>query len=300
MTERGIDVFEKYQGAVNWQQVAASGVKHALIKLSNGSNVASPAGDHYVTGARAAGLRVGGYAYALGGDPVAEANAFADELLRLSALDDAPELDYEDPSLPQGSTAPGWIVAFFVQLRVRIPWLTTVLLYSSGSMLTRIGAGAITVPGLRILIWDAEYSTNDGANHPMHYYTGPVAVHQYTSAGHVPGISGAVDLDDVITDITESASDWIDMATQDEVRQAMVDALNQVFLGERFADNRNFGDEAAQQTGSLLGIQGQLDQVIAGQAAIVAALGKIAPAAPAVLTVTGDLHLGPAPTPPAS
>ncbi|MEV8610308.1 glycoside hydrolase family 25 protein [Amycolatopsis sp. NPDC051373] len=205
--ELGIDVFEKYQGNINWVQVAGAGVKHALIKLTNGASVASPAGDHYVNGARGSGLRVGGYHYALGGSATAQADAFANELLRLNDLDDAPALDYEDSSLPgDAAGAKAWICAFFNRLKSRIPSLTKVILYSSGSELARINAGAITVPGLTILIWDAEYGVNDGAEHPRHYYTGPVAIHQFSSAGHIPGISGLVDVDNFTADTTPTST----------------------------------------------------------------------------------------------
>ncbi|WP_409496729.1 glycoside hydrolase family 25 protein [Amycolatopsis sp. cmx-11-12] len=203
MPERAIDVYEPYQGSIDWRKVASADVRHVLIKLSNGSSAASTTGDRYVIGARAAGLRVGGYAYALGGKPESEADALADELLRLNALDDAPALDYESDRLPYDEpSARQWIVAFFSRLSRRIPALTQVLLYSSGSQLTRINAGTITMPGLRILIWDAEYGPNDGIDHDVRYYHGPVAVHQYTSAGRIAGIDRNVDLDVVFTDIS--------------------------------------------------------------------------------------------------
>jgi hypothetical protein len=75
-------------------------------------------------------------------------------------------------------------------------------------------------------------------------------------------------------------TDWTDMATQQEVQQAVLVALQTVFYSDRYADGRNFADEAAQQTGSLLGMQQQLDQVIAGLKTIADALGKLVPGAP--------------------
>ncbi|WP_372672590.1 glycoside hydrolase family 25 protein [Amycolatopsis kentuckyensis] len=204
MGDRAIDVYEAYQGQVSWPQVVGSGVRRVFVKLTNGAGPARVRGDNYVNGARGAGARVGGYHYALGGDPVAQANAFADELLRLNALDLAPALDYEDHSLPKGPAAQAWIRAFLTQLNVRIPQLAKNLLYGSGSDLQAMRAWEITAPGADVLEWDAEYGVNDGVEHPIRYYTGGhVAVHQYTSAGRVPGIAGLVDLDDIEVDVSE-------------------------------------------------------------------------------------------------
>lgn len=207
MGDSAIDVYEAYQGQVNWPAVVNSGVRRVFVKLTNGAGPARVRGDNYVNGARAAGARVGGYHYALGGDPVAQANAFADELLRLNALDLAPALDYEDHSLPKGPAAQAWIRAFLTQLNVRVPQVAKNLLYGSGSDLQAMRAWEITVPGADVLEWDAEYGVNDGAEHPIRYYAGgQTAVHQYTSAGRVPGIAGLVDLDDIEADVSEGTA----------------------------------------------------------------------------------------------
>ncbi|RSN38556.1 hypothetical protein DMC64_41550 [Amycolatopsis sp. WAC 04197] len=204
MGDRAIDVYEAYQGQVNWPQVVASGVRRVFVKLTNGGGQARVRGDRYVAGARAAGARVGGYHYALGGDPVAQANVFADELIRLNALDLAPALDYEDHSLPKGPAAQTWIRRFLTQMNVRLPQLGKNLLYGSGSDLQAMRAWEITVPGADVLEWAAEYGVNNGTKNPIrHYKGGQAAVHQYTSAGRVPGIAGHVDLDDVLANIDE-------------------------------------------------------------------------------------------------
>lgn len=216
----GIDVFQKYQGNVNWAQVRGAGLSAVFVKLTNGTSVASPAGDTYVRGAKAAGLQVGGYAYVLGGSATAQADVFAAQLLRLNALGLAPALDFEDAGLPASAASRrSWIVSFFARLKTRIPSLGRVLLYSSGAELVAINAGTIRVAGLQVLIWDAEYGANDGAEHPRTHYTAPVAVHQYTSVGRVAGISGNVDRNTIYTDITAVEDD---LAT---VNQSDWDAL---------------------------------------------------------------------------
>jgi GH25 family lysozyme M1 (1,4-beta-N-acetylmuramidase) len=201
---KAIDVFEKYQGRIKWAEVYSAGVRNVFVKLTNGASAASPAGDTYVTGAHAAGIAVGAYAYVLGGSATAQADAFAAELLRLDALDLAPAIDFEDTSLPTSATSRrAFITEFFAKLKARIPALDRVLVYSSGSELAAMNAGAITVPGLQVLIWDAEYGPDDGREHPLVHYTGAVAVHQYTSLGSVSGVAGTVDEDTIDTDITE-------------------------------------------------------------------------------------------------
>ena len=67
-----------------------------------------------------------------------------------------------------------------------------------------------------------------------------------------------------------SEKDWIDMATKQELEESFYNALYRIHFGIRFADKRNFGDEEAQQTGSLLGMQGQNDRIIAQNDRIIA------------------------------
>lgn len=229
----GVDLFARYNQVSDWRAVAAAGIRDVYVKLTNGAAAASPPGDSYVAGARGVGLAVGGYHYALAGDPVAQARAFAGELRRLAATDIAPALDFEDSSLPlSGSAGRSWIVAFLSELHRQLPELPRLALYSSGSVLAALGAGSITVPGVQLVIWEAEYGPNDGREHPVTRYAGHVDVHQYTSTGHVPGISGWVDMDDVLTDITEA-----DMPlTDDDVNRIAHRVANWVFSAPPVVD----------------------------------------------------------------
>jgi GH25 family lysozyme M1 (1,4-beta-N-acetylmuramidase) len=204
----GVDLFQRYNTVTDWHQVTADGVRDVYVKLTNGTSVASVPGDAYVSGARSAGLSVGGYAYALAGDPAAQARAFAGELKRLNACDIAPALDYEDSSLPlSGQAGRAWVTTFLSALHQALPSLPKLALYASGSVLSALGAGSISVPGVQLIVWDAEYGANDGQAHPVHAYTGHIDIHQFTSAGSLPGIAGQVDLDNVFTDITEGIAD---------------------------------------------------------------------------------------------
>jgi hypothetical protein len=68
------------------------------------------------------------------------------------------------------------------------------------------------------------------------------------------------------------STDWLDVATKAEVKDAFVEALKEVLFGVRFADGRNFGDESAQQTGSLLDLQSKAEQTNEKLDAVIAAL----------------------------
>lgn len=200
---QAIDIYERYQGVINWREVADAGVEYAFIKLTNGTARANPAGDDYVAGARSVGIVPGGYAYALGGSPVDEANAFLAELRRLNLLTASllPADDFEDPSMPLNPDQRRWWISTFattLNLQGQVP---RQLVYSSGNELQQIDAGTINPAGVQLLAWDAEWGTNDGRLQPVHHYTGSVAVQQYTSHGTVPGIAGYVDEDQVDTNI---------------------------------------------------------------------------------------------------
>ena len=79
-----------------------------------------------------------------------------------------------------------------------------IALYSSTSWLRAIAPDGWHLSGL--IDWDAEYGPDDGREHPA-TYPGPVGIHQYTSVGHIAGVTGPVDLDDITADITEQVID---------------------------------------------------------------------------------------------
>jgi len=65
---RGIDV-SKYNGAVNWNQVAASGINFTFIKAGSSKSGVDPQFAANMTGAQAAGLRTGVYLYSYATTP---------------------------------------------------------------------------------------------------------------------------------------------------------------------------------------------------------------------------------------
>lgn len=77
---KGVDV-SKYNGAVNWGQAAASGMKFAFIKAGSTKSGIDPNFAANITNAQAAGLKTGVYIYSYATTPEAAANE-ADQLLQ--------------------------------------------------------------------------------------------------------------------------------------------------------------------------------------------------------------------------
>lgn len=194
----GIDLYQQYNLVTDWHLVAGAGVRDVYIKLTDGGGRAQVLGDVYVAGARGVGCQVGGYHYLQPTpSPEAQADVFAAELTRLRALDIAPALDLEEASIPAGVRVE-FGRRFLLRLQANLG-VSTVALYSSASWMAGLHPETWGIPGL--VNWTAHYGPNDGAPHPVSLYTGHIDVHQYTSAGRIPGIAGPVDLDDVTGDI---------------------------------------------------------------------------------------------------
>lgn len=192
----GIDVYSRYQGNINWNAVKAAGIQVVSIKATNGSAKATSSPDAYVKGAKAAGLKVGLYAYATGvAGPVADANILLSEMKRLNCYDLAPLCDYEDSTLSPGNR--NWLNQFYATLAKG--GIANCYLYQSGSWWQSTpwwpNAQSMNLEGCTAWRVDAEYGTNNGALHTRTHVTGPVAGHQYTSVGVVSGVPSKVDRD---------------------------------------------------------------------------------------------------------
>lgn len=190
----GIDIY-RYQTVTDWNAVRRHGVSFVYVKGSDGGGPAVVRADGQVRGAQSVSLPVGLYHYAqLSPSPEAQADVLTGEVRRLGATGLPPALDLEAPHRPDG---PARDFARRFLTRLRNNGFDTVTLYANTSMLTGITADTIGVPGT--VIWAANYGPNDGNRHPLNY-RGQAHIHQYTSVGLVPGISGRVDLNESLTD----------------------------------------------------------------------------------------------------
>ena len=185
--QNGIDV-SRYQGNVNWSQVAASGNEFAIVRIGS-SNSGGLYVDPYflqnVNGAHAAGLRVGAYYYTY----ARTQQAVADELsLFLNAMQGL-QLEYpvfvdvEDSSLTSlGRAQLTSLVRYAMDILYQRKWYGGWYSYTSYINNYLNAAELNDYP-----LWVADYRSTLG-------YNGSYAMWQYSGSGAVRGIGGACDL----------------------------------------------------------------------------------------------------------
>lgn len=182
-----VDLFQPYNRVTDWNAVARA-VAGAYIKYSDGTGGASTPADNYAARCRGVSIPYGGYHFAEPGDPVAQARVFLAQYDRLGgAL--APALDLESGDIPVAARG-GFARRFLETVHARYP---LVVLYASASWLASLQPDTWPYPWDRT--WCAAYGNNDGARHAVSGYGGRIDMHQFTSNGRLPGVSGAVDLD---------------------------------------------------------------------------------------------------------
>ncbi|WP_181415636.1 GH25 family lysozyme [Bifidobacterium asteroides] len=190
-----------YQGCYDAQTARDSGASFSITKITEGTGYVNPAADCQLAANRAAGLRLGAYAYARpekGNSPEAEADFFnaqasARGLVHAGVI---PFLDWEPPASHRGDTqwAKRWLD------RVASHWGTKPIIYMSAST---IHAGDWSaVAGADYGLWVAGYPRGyvgerlrDPGAPPYSVSPWPfAAAWQYSSTGHVPGVGTAVDV----------------------------------------------------------------------------------------------------------
>jgi len=217
----GIDIYDRYQDVTDWRVVRDAGVRFCIIKATDGGGRAVAPADAFVRGARSVGIPVGLYHYAqLSPGPEIQADVLNAEFRRLGPVQLPPVLDLEGDFHLKAGDSPATrtqkisrAVDFARRFATRLSACghPRVLLYVNTSFLSSLRPHTWGLPGL--LVWAADYGPNDGRRHPdLSPYTGPVAIHQYTDRGRVPGITGNVDLNESLTDILED-----EMANADEI-----------------------------------------------------------------------------------
>lgn len=193
---RYIDV-SRYQGAIDWAQVAAAGYKGAMLKtVSTNRKLSKRADGLYIDptfetnyrNAKAAGLDVGVYYYTY-----ATSEAMADaELALLRQAVYGKELtlpvavDVEENKLKQLSTLDlSNLTAYALEQVEQMGFYAQLYTYTSFAKAHLFVGGAALHP---YDVWLADY-TGKTPNVTFNYNS-----HQHTSKGAVPGISGNVDL----------------------------------------------------------------------------------------------------------
>lgn len=189
---KGIDV-SKHNGSIDFNAVKASGVEFVIIRAGYGmyDNQKDPKFEENYAGAKAAGLHVGAYWYSYAKSS-REAEVEADVCLRViggKQFDFPIYFDIEDPS-QSGlgiENITNMVISFcdkvekngyFVGVYANTDWFTNRIDRARTDRFTK---------------WLADYRSNYNT-------TLPRDIHQYTSSGAVPGISGRVDLNNCTRD----------------------------------------------------------------------------------------------------
>ena len=192
---RYIDV-SRYQGLIDWAQVAAAGYKGAMLKtVSTNRKLSKRADGLYIDptfetnyrNARAAGLDVGVYYYTYAtSEAMADAElALVREAVRGKELTMPVALDMEDETLavlkPNDLTN---LAAYHLEQIEKMGFFAQLYTYTSYA---NVHLDMARLAG-RWGIWLADY-TGKTPNVTFNYNA-----HQHTSKGSVPGITGNVDL----------------------------------------------------------------------------------------------------------
>lgn len=193
---RYIDV-SRYQGEINWAEVATAGYKGAMLKtVSTNRKLSKRADGLYIdptfernyAGARAAGLDVGVYYYTY-----ATSEAMADAELALvrqavygKELTMPLAVDVEENKLKQMSTLDLTnLTAYALEQVEKMGFYAQLYTYTSFAKAHLFVGGAALHP---YDVWLADYT---GKTPKVDF---KYNAHQHTSKGSVPGISGNVDL----------------------------------------------------------------------------------------------------------
>lgn len=183
----GIDV-SRYQGNINWSQVAASGKQFAIVRLGS-SNNNGPYVDPYfkknVEGAHSAGMRVGAYYYTYANTRakvLKELDTFLPSLAGLK-LEYPVFVDVEESSL--GSLGRSTLTSL---VRFAMDTMYERGFFPGWYTYTYFVQSYLNPANLEMYpFWIADYRGYVG-------YSGAWSMWQYSSTGSVPGISGACDL----------------------------------------------------------------------------------------------------------
>lgn len=185
-----VDV-SKYQGRIDWNAVAGSGVWGAIIRAGYGRETTQkdPCFDRNFEGSKKAGLKVGVFwrSYAETEDEARqEARACLSVLgERVSQLDLPLYFDQEEPDVPAALRGPIF-TAFAEEIRPAAP----VGYYSYHAYLREIETAGKPLPSSDAL-WVADYRKRKDVDPRA---TWNCDMWQYTSKGKVPGIYYEVDL----------------------------------------------------------------------------------------------------------
>jgi len=185
----GIDV-SKYQGTINWPEVAASGVSFAFIRVGTTKGI-DPCFDYNMQMANACGIKTGAYIYSYATTPEEAANEAALVLACLQNYTVSFPVAFDIEDNVHKSLTPEQqqqIVATFCSI-IDAAGYYPIVYASRNWYLERLG----DVPYDK---WVAQYAS-------VCNYPGAVCVWQQSCTGRLPGIAGDVDIDYLYKDYSQ-------------------------------------------------------------------------------------------------
>ena len=200
----GIDV-SAWQGVIDWQQVANSGVDFAMIRvgyrsLDSGILKADANAKYNMQQATKYGIKVGVYFFSTAvseAEAIEEANWVADYIAKYQitypvaydceGYDIAGNRQYGMTTEARTNVA----IAFMKQIANRG---YTPMFYASKSAMQDVPTWDVGKISSLYSIWVAEYPSVSYPQTPSSSYSGLHAMWQYTNHGTVPGIKGTVDM----------------------------------------------------------------------------------------------------------
>lgn len=192
MNTQGIDV-SQWQGSIDFNKVKRAGYSFVIIRAGYGTGHIDRYWESNYQKAKAAGLSVGAYWYSYASS-AAVAKAEADSFIKALAgkqLDFPVYMDLEEKSqISRGMDFCSALVKAFCDEMEKAGFYAG--FYTSTSYARSVISSAVRN---RYTYWAAEWGS---ACHSESAY----AIWQYSSKGSVPGISGNVDLDVCVTDLS--------------------------------------------------------------------------------------------------
>jgi lysozyme len=208
---QGIDV-SRFQKEIDWPRVAGAGIAFAFVQASRGSGgdctvkpLQCGADPWFATNraeAESVGIKVGAYhrAFAGGGtkaaaraDAVAEANVFISTVGALQRGELVPVLDVESPFAgTTAATLRTWVRVWVKRVKRRLG--RKPMIYTSATSWAATG-DTREFAKAKYPLWVAHWGVSHPSVPARNWAGRGYSVWQWTSSGHVPGISGRVDMD---------------------------------------------------------------------------------------------------------
>jgi GH25 family lysozyme M1 (1,4-beta-N-acetylmuramidase) len=192
----GIDV-SHHQDAIDWTQVAGSGIRFAIAKASEGTGYIDPLFSTNRADAMAAGITFGAYHFARPDlhpfNPVLEADHFVDTA-QLAPGNILPVLDLERAGDLSPTELTDWVLQWLDRVTERTGVRPMVYTSPNGWKDRMADTTAIADAGYTVL-WVAHWGVAAPTLPANDWQGNGWTIWQYGNCGNVPGISGCVDLD---------------------------------------------------------------------------------------------------------